>query len=89
MSFHVGQLVVCVDDTPRLYSGKRLVRGHIYTVTGENIDAFGAYGISVAEAKARGTGYFLADRFRPIDEARIEVFRKIAASPRQPIEVKA
>jgi len=32
---------------------------------------------------------FDAARFVPIDETRLEVFRKIAASPRQPIEVDA
>jgi hypothetical protein len=87
MSFHVGQLVVCVDDAPHFYGGKRLTKGRVYTVTGDAIDHAGDYGISVAEATARGTGYFLASRFRPVDEKRIEVFKRIAANPK--IEVDA
>lgn len=98
MSFHVGQLVVCVDDQPRgrLYPMDGLRSGVIYTVRDVlydlMIDANLVWldeivrGVEPDWDSAREAPYW-ADRFRPVDETRIAVFRKIAANPK--IEVDA
>jgi hypothetical protein len=108
MSFHVGQLVVCIDDSPHpelLVSGFRPVgdldglrRGTIYTIRDVNVPwiSFRCPGVRLVEI-ARNNRTTQTDpndeppygtfRFRPVDEKRIEVFRKIAANPK--IEVDA
>lgn len=93
MSFHVGQLVVCVDDRPRRGSvvyhlPVPLRRGTVYTIIDTGVSNKGAPIVRIAEALPhKGSSGFFADRFRPVDETRLEVFRKIAANPK--IEVDA
>lgn len=97
MSFHVGQLVVCVDDAPlnplRISAREDgLRRGAVYTVR-DTLTFRGEACVRLAEIvrPIRSDDDFetpmLARRFRPVDEKRIEVFRKALISPRQPIEV--
>jgi len=101
VSFHVGQLVVCVDDGnwpwPEGHAAMPK-RGVVYTVREsvvswtnghpcvhlvEIVNPIGDYEGGVGEI------WVAERRFRPVDETRLEVFRKIAASPRQSIEVDA
>lgn len=88
VEFHPGQLVECVDaaipsnidlefTVPDLDG---LTRGRIYTVrwagrftrnTGDTI-----YGVHLAEiTRGKEVPYF-AGRFRPVDDSRLDVFRK-------------
>lgn len=84
--FHIGQLVVCVDDKPREPKMAHLiawpVKGLVYTIRGfkETADGLGLYIEEIVnrEQKLRdGTfgepGYYL-DRFRPVRKTSIEAF---------------
>lgn len=86
MAFHVGQLVVCVDDSPcRLIGKKDLVRGKVYTIegfdpeTGTGVYLVGLPGEIVPPWK-HPLGW-RHTRFRPLDPKRIEVFTDLLANP--------
>lgn len=79
MAFHVGQKVVCVDDSP---SSKgvvpKVVKGRVYTIISfEGTDAWGDEGYLVAEAepsKAQGHRYgFRGNRFAPYQERKTDI----------------
>jgi hypothetical protein len=80
--FHVGQQVVCVDDTPARDGLQTAVRrGSIYTI--RQILAWGEFvGLRLVEVRdppeRRGilSGY-RAERFRPIRKTSIEVFERM------------
>lgn len=80
--FHVGQLVVCVDDSPGRLSGERhFTRGNIYTISA-TAPATRRHpaGVRVEESPSPSvTSWVDAARFRPVDEARLTVFRKLLA----------
>lgn len=80
--FHVGQLVICVDVSTRGGSLNGLTRGTIYTIS--EIVHFCDCGF------CSGTGDYFhlmeitrsnrlpyeTRRFRPLDDSRLEIFRK-------------
>lgn len=86
--FRPGQLVECIDDAlpssidleSTIPDLDGLTRGRIYTVswagrftrnTGDTI-----YGVRIAEiVRGQDVPYF-ASRFRPVDDSRLDVFRK-------------
>lgn len=88
--FHVGQKVVCVDDSPGAFSKCRLLAlKQIYTVTAYIPRGIGAVspteigivdGVKLAEVD---TGpdfqWFLASRFRPVKETDISIFTAMLA----------
>lgn len=86
--FHVGQLVICVDDVfpaEVAYGDETMVsRGHTYTVREAFLEYEGTHTITVAEIVNTPREYsdglvefhFAVTRFRPIDDSKIEVFRK-------------
>lgn len=91
--FHIGQRVVCVDATdgggcfPPTMDG--LLKGAVYTVRWAGLSVSSREAIRVEEitrTKLPGTDHevgFLASRFRPVDETRLEVFRQmLAPTPR-------
>lgn len=87
MHFHVGQMVVCVDDSLETYrhldphggAGKGWpVKGRIYTVRGLGI-AMGIPGLHLEEIVREWECPFAASRFRPVKETSIEIFRKLVA----------
>jgi hypothetical protein len=78
-NFHVGQKVVCVDDTPHPYGPQSVSvrKGCVYTVAGFGIPTNdGCPSIFVVEVRAanEGEGYgFLAYRFRPVAERKTDI----------------
>jgi len=77
--FHVGALVVCVDDGPSIGDVPvDLVRGRIYTVAAISKDGLG---IDVFEAPAVETElfdrFYWIYRFRPVKKTSIEVFERL------------
>lgn len=95
MSFHIGQLVVCVDDTlrPPRYQGagfewrydlNGLTRGTIYTIRDfehrvpyegdirlvEIVRPICSFGFEAA---------YRIDRFRPLDDTKLSIFRDMLA----------
>ena len=86
--FHVGQMVVCVDDSvspanffiPATYPSK----GHIYTIRGIQ-DLGNGLAVLLEEILNRPFPYatgdsepsFLASRFRPVRQTSIEQFTSI------------
>jgi hypothetical protein len=82
MMFHVGQKVVCVDDSPGAYSGIKVLRlNAVYTIT----HVFPWNGVLLAEVDPPPPPpailrAFSKDRFRPLIERKtdISVFQQIA-----------
>lgn len=84
--FHVGQLVVCVDDKPREPKMAHLiawpVKGLVYTIRGfaETTDGLGLYIEEIVNTKQplRGGGFgepaYYPERFRPVRKTSIEAF---------------
>ncbi len=76
MMFHVGQKVVCIDDTRREFGlrewDNRLRRGIIYTIRW-----VGKYGVKLVEINRRtrhvSDTYYFADRFRPVIERKTDI----------------
>lgn len=91
--FHPGQFVVCVDDAPvttAIMDGLR--RGHVYTVrwagTGTDVDGSKFAGIRVEEiVRPSRDGSddtpYSQRRFRPLDDDRLDVFRKALVGKRE------
>lgn len=84
--FHVGQLVICVDARPAPDGEPMPIRlGTIYTVARWAVfpEVINGPGVVLAEPAAQPRarfGYWAPAydpaRFRPIDDSKIEVFRK-------------
>lgn len=86
--FHPGQLVECIDDAlptnidlgttiPDLHGIKK---GRIYTVRWAGRftrnDGDTLFGVRLSEiVRPEGDVPYLADRFRPVDDSRLDVFR--------------
>ena len=90
MTFHVGQKVVCIDDTGWVNPGNEEGRkygphkGEIYTVSGFFHDL-----LTLVECDKFESVLPLAyrpSRFRPVEYKAMEIFRRIAANPN--IEIK-
>lgn len=92
MSFHVGQKVVCVDDSPHPspnFCGiKHLKKNSIYTVRGFGYyPVTGSHGLYVEELilpihYPSGLEYAYAPRqFRPLRTTSIEVFQQMLVNP--------
>jgi hypothetical protein len=75
MAFHVGQKVVCVDDTDQP-AAPYVVRGRIYTISDmhEPRDGLGLYLEEVPCVETDDYwGSFKAERFRPIIERKTDI----------------
>lgn len=88
MSFHVGQLVVCVDDAPNCFGHEtRVRRGYVYTIQ-QIIPELAPWrvtewseGVLLIEVQPREECEgFAAKRFRPVDDNRLAIFRKALTS---------
>lgn len=94
---YVGQRVVCVDDVIRSEDVPHWINlvgdldgltfGTVYTIRRIGIsDIYGTVDIYLEEiirpieSDEPETGYF-ADRFRPLDESRLDVFREMLKRP--------
>lgn len=100
MTFYPGMQVVCVDDKVPLENGAvvkdaQITEGHVYTVRWcgmAHLYVVGDYyGIKLVGVDSKfGAAYgtpdapYNARRFRPVQP--IEIFRAIAADPRQPVQ---
>lgn len=87
-NFHIGQRVVCVDDSAgRFAQGDEwhLVKGKIYTISAVAIVRGKVPVCQIAEHAMERGSYLLSKRFRPVDEKRIDVFRALLT----PIPTKA
>lgn len=91
--FHVGQHVVCVDDVGWVSSEYHPVlpkKGFVYVVSETIISPFnGALGLCFVGIP---TGIhptcglpcaFRSERFRPLSESRLDVFRQLLVSPKE------
>ena len=88
MGFHVGQLVVCVDDAPCQLSGViALVRGRIYAIrglyhvsdqTGLLLAGVPRFPPDNPDGSERA---WVSTRFRPLDESRLSIFREMLVTP--------
>lgn len=98
--FHVGQEVVCVDDSPHPNYGPSTVKlNRHYTVTAVLEPIYQCFsrrqecGIRVLEAAGNGPrNAFCSSRFRPIDNSKIEVFRRMcveAKSGRKLVDINS
>lgn len=93
--FHIGQLVVCIN-TEKFGCGAQTfpVKGRVYTVR-ELFTYNGEPHVHLNEIvnppddfpAGYGEPWFNAKRFRPVDDKRIEVFRRIATSPKERIHI--
>lgn len=95
MSFRPGQLVECIDDALPAHLDTEttlpeldgLTRGRIYTVscagrfTRNTGDTF--YCGRLAEITRLQDVPYFADRFVPVDDGRLDVFRKAVARKRE------
>lgn len=89
MMFHVGQLVVCVDDSPdpgfKWDPGDAPTKGMIYTVAKAGIGGSGRSVIALQE-KPRPPAKIMAghwgyrvSRFRPVQDSALDIFRRAEA----------
>lgn len=77
MSFHVGQRVVCVDDSPvegRIwYDGKPQISA-VYTIVGIEYGRYGPYQTFLFAELSRQSGRgYAAWRFRPVIERKTDI----------------
>lgn len=99
MSFHVGQLVCCIDDR-RYLPADGLVKGRVYVVQRTDApvlfdcdDGLESHQPVWLEGECRGPSCgwpdtpFAAYRFRPLDDTRLSVFREMLAP--KPTKVSA
>lgn len=87
MTFHVGQKVVCVDDSGSIYP---VIKSQVYTISdmsqGSGLDLrtkeirYGA-GVRVEEIPMHEFDWFAAERFRPVKTTSIEIFRAMLVTP--------
>lgn len=79
-TFHPGQLVECIDDVLRDNHGTLdgLTKGHVYRVRWAGcMGRKKLAGIRLHEITDREPDVpYYADRFRPVDDDRLAVFRK-------------
>jgi hypothetical protein len=86
--FHVGQKVVCVNDSSYAvlgwFPGEGLKKWAVYTVRGTGVAIDGGPGVGLNELILTGGAkdqdlYYMASRFRPITERKtdISVFTEI------------
>lgn len=97
MSFHVGQLVECIDDSmppgsTRRESAQYPIVGHVYTVRDVVPDGLITL-LRLAEIdnshlkSAIGEPGFGSDHFRPLTEQRLAIFRRLLAPiPKQTVD---
>lgn len=99
LNWYRGQKVVCVDDVPGAYENGTfhvvpLRAGEIYIIRQAALVEFyeglevGVWVCGVYRPKPDGsTGDypFGASRFRPVEPKAMELFRKIAANPKQKV----
>ena len=88
MSMGPGDLVVCVDDAINPWATQNgygyskapyLTKGFIYTVTGHGKLWCGVAGFFLKETRfPDGDWPFDCERFRPVDEDSLDIFRKLA-----------
>lgn len=79
--FHVGQLVVCVDDYQNFPQSpiRYLSKGKVYEVIEINVEDFEPrVGVRVGGIEW-GNWYADSGRFRPVVETRLDVFREMLA----------
>lgn len=100
MSFHIGQKVVCVDDSPNPTLGaSRLTKGQIYVIRALSygyddthfcVHVHGVHG--GLRPRGRGERGFYPRRFRPVVERKtdISIFIEILdrETVRDPVRVK-
>ena len=91
--FHVGQLVVCVEDRPYLFrvpgheyrsEMHGLTKGSIYTIREVDVVHPDGHHVGVRLEEIRRPGKdcpYVNYRFRPLDESRLTVFRQMLVSP--------
>lgn len=98
MNFHVGQLVVCVAPPVRLTAMRQQPKiGTVYTVRdngwGEPDEPTIRLVELISEPRHYRQGWgehaYVAARFRPVDEARLSIFRKLLAPLPQKGRVEA
>jgi hypothetical protein len=96
--FHIGQKVVCVDDSPpppgRPVYWPMVVKGQVYTIVGFDIEDSARCGIGLILAEARlgfippwkGEMGWRRTRFRPVQERKtdISVFTEILTKTKAP-----
>lgn len=80
MGFRPGQLVCCINDDPCPDCGAvdQATRGRIYTVS--RIHPLGYISLEEISPPAPHDCW-LPERFRPLDESRLTVFRQMLVSP--------
>ena len=77
MSFQNGDEVICIDASPRP-DPVPLRKGALYTVATIAVDDAGAIGVGLVEVEpVKGFSHFYADRFRPVRDMNIDVFRRM------------
>lgn len=86
-SFKAGQLVVCVDDSPRKGLQATVTNGHVYTVAAVFLDRHdGLPGLILEGIRAPGRYRgFCARRFRPCKATNIGVLRQAIADAPLPL----
>ena len=90
MDIGPGSLVECIDDgqrypnSPGFWPGGEIQRGHIYEV--EGAAGLGWVGgeqtihlVRVRDGENPRVGFAIS-RFRPVDDGRIEIFRRLVAN---------
>jgi hypothetical protein len=73
--FEIGQRVVCVDDTPKWYPTAGVKRGEIYVVTRVHHSPRHGGSVELQGTPSMSLLGFYAERFRPVDETRLDIFR--------------
>lgn len=80
--FRVGQLVECINDTPRAGTLDGLQKGRVYTVRwcGRHQRVLYIRIVEIGGAARDPHDFpYLAARFRPVDASRLEIFRLMLA----------
>ena len=93
--FHVGQLVVCVDEDPASHAKPGwsyvgdldgLTRGSVYTIRDVLVDPVQRGNsvrlVEIVRSVYRGREVpYAVERFRPVDETKLSVFKAMLVSP--------
>jgi hypothetical protein len=75
--FIVGQRVVCVDAEPRYRGATGLTKGAVYTIAKITHPIWRQPGVLLEEVLCRVRSGWWHDRFRPVNESRLDIFRKM------------
>src|SRR5688572_28764808 len=87
--FQSGQLVLCVDATPRPGVVSPVVKGHVYTVAGLHFGSSRKPGLVLEEVRAPATyRCFRQDRFRHCRPEAIASLRKAVREVMRPREIE-